>query len=218
MAHRSGSTGGSRVRRGLTIVVLAAALALPAIAFGAPTNIQVKDNFFQPQAPAARAFQTGASFHWQRGAGSTLPHNVRQDAGLFRSGNLTSGPINYSISASAGTYHYYCELHGSPAGGMAGVVKVRPISNAAPVGNPFTVTWANSTTNTGKAFDVRYKVGSGTFKIWKNDTSQFKAIFGLNMKPVPVMLGKTYQFQVRSEQASNHSKFSGWSPTLTVTP
>jgi hypothetical protein len=101
---------------------------------------------------------------------------------------------------------------------MDGVVKVRPIFNAAPTGNPFTVTWADSATNTGKAFDVRYKVGTGTFKIWKNDTSQFKAVFGLNGMPVPVMLGTTYQFQVRSEQATNHAKVSGWSPTLSVTP
>ena len=89
---------------------------------------------------------------------------------------------------------------------------------SAPVGNPFTVIWADSGTNTGKAFDVRYKVGSGAWKIWKNDVAQFKAIFGLNMQPVPVMLGTTYQFQVRSESASNHAKVSGWSPALSVTP
>jgi plastocyanin len=202
----------------LTIAALGAALALPALAFGAPTNIQVKDDFFQPQNPAPRPLQTGASFHWQRGAGSNGEHNVRQDAGLFNSGPPTSGSINFSISASAGSYHYYCSAHGSPAGGMTGMVKVRPIFSAAPTGNPFTVTWANSGTNTGKAFDVRYKVGAGTFKIWRNDTSAFKGVFGQNMKPVPVMLGKTYHFQVRSEQASNHAKFSGWSPTLSVTP
>jgi plastocyanin len=202
----------------LTIAGIAVGLALPALASGAPTSIQVKDNFFQPQSPATRVFQAGASFQWQRGAGATLQHNVRQDAGLFNSGNPTTGPINFSVSASAGSYHYYCTAHGSPAGGMTGVVKVRPASNAAPVGNPFTVTWAGTATNTGRAFDVRYKVGTAPFKIWKNDTSQLKGVFGLNMKPVPVMLGKTYQFQVRSEQASNHAKFSGWSPTTTVTP
>ncbi len=205
------------MRRGLTLAAILAALALPALAFGAATNIQVKNNFFSPQSPAARNFQHGASFQWTR-ATSGNPHNVRQDAGLFRSGNPTTGPFNFSISASSGTYHYYCEVHGSPTGGMAGVVKVRPVFNTAPTGNPFTVIWADSATNTGKAFDVRYKVGTGAFKTWKNDTSQLMAVFGQNMKPVPVILGKTYQFQVRSEQASNHSKFSGWSPTLTVSP
>jgi len=32
-------------------------------------------------------------------------------------------------------------------------------------GNPFTVIWADSGTNTGKAFDVRYKVGSGAWQL-----------------------------------------------------
>jgi len=207
------------MRRWLMITAVGVGLALPALTFGRgpATQIQVKNNFFTPQTPAARAFQTGTSFQWLR-AGSGGAHNVVQDAGLFRSGGLTSGPINFSISASAGSYHYYCQLHGSPAGGMAGVVKVAPIKNLAPVGNPFTVIWADSGTNTGKAFDVRYKVGSGAWKIWKNDVAQFKAIFGLNMQPVPVMLGTTYQFQVRSESASNHAKVSGWSPALSVTP
>jgi plastocyanin len=206
------------VRRALTIAGIAVGLALPALAFGrAPTTIQVKDDFFQPQSPAARTFQAGPSFHWNR-TGSGGDHNIRQDAGLFSSGAPTTGPINYTISASAGSFHYYCQVHGSPAGGMTGVVKVRPASNTAPAGNPFTVIWAGTGTNTGKAFDVRYKVGTGPWRIWKNDVSQLKGVFGLNMKPVSVMLGRTYQFQVRSEQAANHAKFSGWSPTLSVTP
>jgi plastocyanin len=208
------------MRRWLTIAAVAVGLALPALAFGGtPTQIQVKDNFFTPATPAARAFQTGPSFHWTRAAGSGGAHNVHQDAGLFNSGGLTSGPINFTISASAGSYHYYCQLHGSPAGGMAGVVKVKPIFNAAPTGNPFTVIWADSGTNTGKAFDVQYKVQpSTTWKVWKNDTAQFKAVFGVNNLPVQVMPGKKYDFRVRSEQATNHSKASGFSPTLTVTP
>jgi hypothetical protein len=83
------------------------------------------------------------------------------------------------------------------------------------------VTWADLNTNTGKAFDVRYKVGTGAFKIWKNDTTQKKAVFGLNGAPVAVQLGQTYQFQVRSEKTAaspGNAKFSGWSPTLSVTP
>jgi plastocyanin len=207
------------VRWGLTIAAIVAALALPTLAFArVPTKIQVADIFFGPQSPAARNFQHGPSFHWTRAMSSGLPHNIRQDAGLFRSGNPTTGPINFSVNASAGRYHYYCEIHGSRAGGMAGVVKVRPVFKAAPTGNPFTVIWADSATNTGKAFDVRYKAGTGAWRIWKNDTAQFKAVFGQRSKPVRVRPGTRYQFQVRSEQATNHAKLSGWSPTLKVTP
>ncbi len=208
------------MRRALKVTILAAVLVVPAVAFGrTATQIQVRDNAFSPALPAARTFQHGASFHWQRAASSVGFHNVRQDNRLFRSGNPTTGPINFTISASAGSYHYFCEIHGSRTGGMAGVVKVRPAFTAAPTGNPFTVIWADSSTNTGKAFDVRYRVGaSGTWKIWKNDTALFQAVFGQSNKPVAVMPGTTYQLQVRSEQASDHTKTSGWSPTLSVTP
>src|SRR5689334_6017110 len=115
------------VRRSLLFIAAVAAFALPALALGAgPTEIQVKDNSFSPKTPPLRGFQTGASFHWQRAASSIGSHNIHQDAGLFRSGNPTAGAINYTISASAGSYHYYCDIHGSPAGGMTGVIKVRP--------------------------------------------------------------------------------------------
>jgi plastocyanin len=217
VARRSTSRRDPRLRRGLMLAALAAALVLPTLAFGAATQIQVKDDSFSPSNPPLRGFQSGASFHWQRAAGSVGQHNIRQDDGLFRSGNPTTGPINFSVSASAGSYHYYCEVHGFPGGGMDGVVKVRPALNTAPTGNPFTVIWADSGTNTGKAFDVRYRVGtSGTWLTWKNDTTGFKAVFGQNLKPVQVQPGKTYQFQVRSEKSSDHTKQSDWSPTLSV--
>ena len=208
------------MRRSLLLMAAAAAFILPAFAFGAgPTEIQVKDNSFSPQAPPLRGFQPGASFHWQRAASSTGLHNIHQDAGLFRSGNVTGGAINFSVSASAGSYHYYCDIHGSPAGGMTGVVKVRPAFSAAPTGNPFTVTWGDSGTTTGQAFDVNYRVGtSGTWKVWKNDTVQRKAVFGQAGSPVAVNPGTKYQFQVRSEKGSDHSKRSGFSPTLTAAP
>jgi hypothetical protein len=99
------------------------------------------------------------------------------------------------------------------------VVKVKPSFNAAPTGNPFTVIWADSGTNTGGKFDVQYKVQpSTTWKVWKNDTAQKKAVFGLNNLPVQVMPGKKYDFRVRTENAITTSKASGFSPTLTVTP
>jgi plastocyanin len=209
------------LRRGALLTALGSALVLPMLAFGhAPaTEIQVRDNTFGPQSPAPRRFQHGSSFHWQRAASSTGFHNVLQDDGLFSSGDLTDGPIDYTISASAGSYHYYCEAHGSTEGGMAGVVKVRPAVNTAPSGNPFTVIWADSGTSTGNAFDVRYRVGTtGAWQLWRNDKAQFQAVFGQNRKPVAVTPGTTYQFQVRSELACDHSKLCGWSPTLTFTP
>ena len=206
------------MKRPLLMVIVVGAFAYASVASAAPREIAVGDDIFTPSTPTVRNLASGASFHWQRAPGSTRPHNIRQNFKLFYSGGVTSGPIDYSVSASAGTYHYYCELHGTASSGMDGVVKVRPIFNVNPTGAPFTVIWAlggTSPTNTGNQFDVRYRVGtSATWKIWKNDVSARSGVFGQNGQPVQVMPGRTYQFQARSQKIP--SQPSGWSPTLTV--
>jgi len=202
------------------MVIAVGALAYASVASAAATEIKVSDDFggsFKPRTPPARNLATGASFHWSRETGSSLPHNVHQDFNLFNSGSPTSGPINFSVSASAGTYHYYCVLHGSTTGGMDGVVKVRPVFVASPDGAPFTVKWALLGTTTGNQFDVRYRVGTTTtWKVWKNDTSARSGVFGQNGQPVQVLSGRTYQFQARSQKSTNPNQPSGWSPALTV--
>jgi plastocyanin len=203
------------LKRPLITLIAVGALAYASVASAAATQILVADNSFAPRTPPVRNLATGSSFHWQRASGSTAPHNVHQDFKLFNSGAATYGPINFSVSASAGTYHYYCTLHGSPGGGMDGVVRVRPVFAAAPDGAPFTVSWALPGTTTGNQFDVRFRIGtSGTWKLWGNDVSVRSGVFGQNGRPVQVMPGLTYQFQVRSQKIP--SQPSGWSPTLTV--
>lgn len=192
-----------------------ATLVYVSVAGAAATQIEVADDFFSPRTPAARNLASGAGFGWTRAAGSSGFHNIREDHRLFYSGTVTSGAINYSVSASAGTYHYYCEEHGSASGGMDGVVKVRPTFLADPTGAPFTVTWALLGTTTGNRFDVRFRIGTGTtWRLWRNDTSGRAGVFGRNNQPVQVMPGQTYQFQARSE--NDPTKPSRWSPTLTV--
>jgi plastocyanin len=209
------------LKRPLLMVIVVGALAYASIASAAATQIKVGDSFYSPANPPVRNLSSGASFTWTRAAASTLPHNVRQDFALFNSGSPTSGPINFSIRASAGTYHYYCTLHGSTSGGMDGVVRVRPIFASDPTGAPFTVRWAlpvttaGTGTTTGNQFDVHYRVGtSGTWKIWRNDSTARGGVFGQNGKPVQVLAGRTYQFRARSQKTPTQP--SGWSPVLTV--
>jgi hypothetical protein len=185
------------------------------VALGVPREIAADDNFFSPDAPPVRNLAIGPSFHWQRAPGAIRRHNVRQDTMLFYSGAATT-TLNYSISASAGSYHYYCELHYSTVNqvGMDGVLKVKPIGNPNPAGNPFTVSWALSGTNTGTRFDVRYRRGTtGVFTNWKVDSLSRSGVFGQGGAPVAVAPGQTYQFQARSQKAP--SQQSGWSPVLT---
>jgi plastocyanin len=192
----------------------AALLALPAVAGAAPREISAGDDFFSPKKPAARSFQAGPSFHWSRAGGSSNRHNIRQDDKLFFSGHATSGPINYTINASAGSFHYYCEIH--RFSGMSGVVKVRPRAVPDSVAGEILVWWADSDTNTGSRFDVRYRVDQRKWKLWKKDTRKFQGTFGHNDRPVNFNLNRhTYKIEVRSER-KQVSKRSGWSPALTL--
>jgi plastocyanin len=191
-----------------------AMLALPAVAGAAPREISAGDDFFSPKKPAARNFQAGPSFHWSRAGGSSNDHNIRQDDKLFFSGNATSGPINFTINASAGSYHYYCEIH--RFSGMSGVVKVRPRAIPDSVAGEILVRWADSNTNTGSRFDVRYRVDRRKWKLWKNDTRKLQGTFGHNDRPVNFSLNRhTYKIEARSERRQV-SKRSDWSPALAL--
>src|SRR3954454_6364392 len=117
------------MRRYLLIGTAAALLAIPALAFGGSltTVTLTNSNTYSPKT-VTKSVGAGA-IHWQWGtSGSTFAaHNVREDNKLFYSGGLTnSDPGGYTITPSAGSFHYYCELHGSPSGGMAGTIKIRP--------------------------------------------------------------------------------------------
>lgn len=133
----------SRVAR---IVVCATALALLLLACGQPketglpsgptkepkpvTNIEVVDSAFKP---AALTVKTGIEVTWEF-VGSA-PHNVKfaklkldshPDCNSGGTGCSTAGvePFKTKFSA-AGSYLYYCVVHGSAAGaGMAGTITV----------------------------------------------------------------------------------------------
>jgi|EndMetStandDraft_8_1072994.scaffolds.fasta_scaffold57799_2 plastocyanin len=206
------------VRRSLIILVAAVALALASLASAAPRQIDVNDDdTFAPKNPPARDFSTGPSFRWSNGGGSITPHNIRQNDKLFRSGALTRGPINFTINASAGSFRYYCELHGTPDGlGMAGVVKVRPIAVPDSLVGEIEVQWADSNTNTGSRFDVRYRVDHRRWKTWRNDTRSFHGAFGHKDSPVNYNPSRhNYKIKVRSERR-RVTKRSDWSPVLSL--
>jgi plastocyanin len=207
----------SRRKRLVLLGAIAGLLVAPvAFAGTAPTEIKVgapAQNVFVPANPPAKDVAQGATFHWSRGAGNALPHNVAQDDGLFSSGSPTSGPINFSRRASAGTFPYHCDFHF----GMTGTIRARPSLTGTSIPT-IILQWARSDTNTGKAFDVHYRVAGGDWKKWRNDTEKLQGTFGRNDKPIHVETGETYSFRARSEKSvSQPGKRSGWSPIVSYT-
>jgi plastocyanin len=194
--------------------VAVAALALPASASAGSLTVTVKDDEFDPV--VRNVDFVGLPVHWMT-SGTTNPHDVTQDKGLFKSG-APSTAFNFTRVPSAGTYPYHCTVHGGRGGvGMSGKLRAPPTLAPAKRGTSVRVLWAGDFSNTGNQFDLQYKVGNGKWKDWKKNTSKRQGVFGQNGKPVSVNPTKTYRIRARSEKSSNpKKKRSGWSPKLTI--
>lgn len=210
---------------------MAAAGALAAIALmpagagaGGELTITVEPGGLNAFAPDEAQTVLGVdtfAFHWEDPPTDDF-HNVVQDDGLFTSGPTIEDREDYLVEASAGTYEYYCVAHADPHSndpdGMDGRIAVEPtlFENPPPPEGTFRPAWATDITETGDRFDVRFKVGDGKWRMWKDETSKFKALFGRNGSPAEVKPGKQYRLQARSQKGSNTSKRSRWSPPLVV--
>jgi len=154
--------------------------------------------------------------HWSRGVDGDARHSITQTDGFFRLAP-TNGLIDFTRRFSAGTFRYFCEIHGSPARGMDGVVRVMPDADTDPLGPNFDVRWAeDETLETGDRFDVRYRrQGASDWKRWERNTPLTKAEFGLGNEPERAVQGRAYEFTARSKGNASGAK-SGWSPPLVV--
>jgi len=102
--------------------------------------IQIDSNSFSP---ASVTINVGENVTWTRVNGF---HNVSADDGSFRLGEPPDGAPGSSWGTAshtftqAGTFRYYCEIHGAPNGvGMAGVVIVQAASPTTSVYLPLVV-------------------------------------------------------------------------------
>jgi plastocyanin len=200
------------MKRYLLIGATIALLAVPAVAFGGATTttVKVQNNFFSPQTAPKTVGEGAIRWQWQPGA---FNHNVRQDDKLFYSGPRANAPHTFTVIPSAGSFHYYCEIH--QFSGMKGTIKIKP-QILTQTATSFGIRWSTGSNDTGGKFDVRYRVDGGAWKVWKNDVISTQATFGASNKPLHVAPGHTYDVQVRSEKSADTSKASGWSPAARV--
>ena len=113
-------------------------------------------------------------------AGGQLQHNVVADNGSFscaRGCSDTGGDDSPTSAAftftrtfnAAGTFGYYCAVHGGPSGGMRGTIVVNDV--ATPQGQPIvggiSGNWFNPTANQGgHGFQFEVLPGNGMLAIW----------------------------------------------------
>ena len=102
------------------LVVLA--LTLPALACGDDedaTAVSVKDDVFDP---VSKTVSVGASVSWQWTG--THQHNVTWVVASTNSATQTTGTFMRTFP-TAGSYVYYCTIHGTPTAGMMGTIVVQ---------------------------------------------------------------------------------------------
>jgi plastocyanin len=202
-------------------MALIAALLAPAGARGGDTiQIAIEPGGFDVFAPDDATATLGAesfAFHWVDPP-TDDGHNVVSKVGLFDSGPASVDQPDYLLAPSAGSYRYFCEVHSDGKQGMIGRVAVRPAAGNPPPDDGYRVAWATDETRTGDSFDVRYRVGDGGWRDWKQGTERLRAVFGHAGSPVEVKPAQTYRLQARSGKAGKPSKRSDWSPALVAGP
>ena len=87
---------------------------------GEQGDVQVRDNSFSPSTQPVAVRET-VTWAW---TGSNQ-HNVTWDAGTPAASATQSSGTYQRTFTQAGTYDYYCSIHGSPGSGMHGTVTVQ---------------------------------------------------------------------------------------------
>jgi plastocyanin len=91
-----------------------------ATAAAGTTAVDVLDNFF---APTTAQVGPGGSVRWTWGGNNQ--HNVTWVSGGFSNSDTQASGTHEVQFPSAGTFDYYCTIHGSPTSGMRGTIAVQ---------------------------------------------------------------------------------------------
>jgi len=206
---------------GAVAIAAVAAVVLSAPAWGGGVEeisvTDAGDDSFQPKL-VERAVGD-ASIVWKWDPANEDDHNVIQDKRLFRSGDPVPVDEDFTLDPSAGTFGYYCVVHGDDDSGMRGKLRIAPslgaIRRQGPI-DSFEVRWATDNLDSGDRFDVHYRVGDRRWKSWRRNSGKIEGEFGANDKPLNVKPNRIYSFRARSKDSDNPKRRSGWSPVVSI--
>jgi plastocyanin len=189
----------------------------------APIEIGIEDNYFKPASVSTTVGANHFVWIWDldgSGGGTTAnAHTVTSADGLFGSELMDSG--TYELSASAGSFKYFCVLHADMVGtlrvaptGVVALGTARRTALPAAERRSISLRWAPGDARTGDRFDVRFRVGKRPWSKWKEDTKRLRGTFGRHRRPVRVKPDRKYSFKARSQRGGGEGRRSGWSPVL----
>jgi plastocyanin len=190
-------------------------LVLPAAGSARVARVNAEGNPFTGGLafdPPGIAVRVGDFVRW-RNTDFLVPHTATEDHGLWDLGGnyppLTMqgfGPgETVKREFSAGTFSYFCEVHGAEA--MSGFVEVPVRVRDRRADGRFRVIarWSEQGLPKGQVFDVQRSRGTGDFKFVRKGTRALKGTFGGGDR------GTAWTFRARVRR-DNSSAASGWSP------
>jgi plastocyanin len=143
------------MKRIAVLVVGIIALCVPLAtqhAAAATENVSAQDNSFSPQ---SLTIDQGDTVHWTNDGDN--PHTVTANDDSFDSGTLLAGQSFDHTFSTAGTYGYFCEVHGQS---MSGTVVVRAASSGSPPADQTDSTSGDTGSDTSVAGDELAKTGA----------------------------------------------------------
>jgi plastocyanin len=194
-----------RLLRRASPLALLLAFLMQATAMAATVEVTIADFQFTPSVANIRM---GDTVHWTNNGPS--PHTTTSNAplSLWDSDILSVGDDFSFQFTAAGTYSYFCELHGSMQG------RIRPKPTAMPrngvVGTIFTIKVATIPAPAGFVYDVQKKNPGGGFQNWMTGITSSTAQFDSTGQPTG-----TYQFRSRLRRLSDNAA-SGYSPAANI--
>ncbi|HET7690285.1 MAG TPA: hypothetical protein VFK41_07900 [Nocardioidaceae bacterium] len=167
---------------------------VPQAAEAATVTVTVVDFEFQN---GTVGVAQGTTVTWDFKAFHTATsHQLFWDSGFKDSGDTYSRVFN-----DAGSFAYFCNVHGH---GMNGTIKVRVAASAIPGGKQ--IRWSRTG---GQKYDVQFKRrGAATWRPFRTGVTAASAAFK------PAKPGR-FVFRARTQNTAN-AQWSGWSPSKRV--
>jgi plastocyanin len=189
------------LRRASIASILLLLLSTASVAAGT-THIAVTQIHYPP----STSITLGDTVSWDNTSG--VPHTVTSDA-PFSQFNLNL-PNNQSAARpfkQAGSYPYFCNIHGAAA--MHGNVRVpmQAVPSSGTTATTFSIKVATVTAPSGLVYVIQRKAPGGSFALWKTITTKTTAF--------TTSQAGTWSFRARLKKTSNGTQ-SGWSPVLTI--
>ena len=200
----------------MSVAACSLALASPALAASPDAHVDANGNAFTGGLgfdPVGVSVPLGGVVAWTN-TDFIAPHTSTEDHGLWELSGTYGIPglfIGYGPGATversfdAGTFHYYCVVHGRDT--MHGVVSV-PDSWSIVLRHGeahIDLTWGAAKLPAGQAFDVQRRVG-GHWKLVRDGTTKLHGVFPLTND----------KFRSRVRKANDANAASDWSPSVRI--